>query len=63
MTVSQIAFIYGKGNLTSQQIKVGEIYPGGCPAEGLVAQIRGGSFNVTLPNDLDHHPDHTEERN
>ena len=31
-----------------QQLKVGEIYPGGCPAEGPVAQIRGGAFNVIV---------------
>lgn len=34
--------------MQQQQLKVGEIYPGGCPAEGPVAQIRGGAFNVTL---------------
>jgi hypothetical protein len=34
--------------MQQQQIKVGEIYPGGCPAEGPVAQIRGGAFNVIV---------------
>ena len=37
-----------EGRMQLQQLKVGEIYPGGCPAEEPVAQIRGGAFNVTL---------------